>query len=120
MIDEEIANQISNSRDGSEIKGLLEKIAYKHYIIDKESNSIINWLRAESDLYKWAEFQASKSTQKFVLEKTLKDLLEKYAYSWYENRCFINKSGSLQEDWEKSIDELANQMVWQVPNYRSS
>ena len=119
--------EIGIAQRGSDIHGLIEKMAYHNHLANPSYGAERNWFEARGDLIRWANHHYRCSDQS--VEENLHELLENYAYTAYELECHNRwtnqhnvpyENPSAFDAWMRAQDSLARQVLWQARNITSA
>jgi|APSaa5957512622_1039677.scaffolds.fasta_scaffold177954_1 hypothetical protein len=121
LFDNPIKEEIQSAKEGSDIHGLLKKIAGHFHLSFPLASRESNWFAAQRDLAKWARFNYGSSNE--GISKNIHDLLNTYAHNQYKQEC--NRRGSQQngvhytnpssfDSWMSAQDQLAQQVLNQA------
>ena len=98
-----IYNSISSARSGSDIHGVLEKIAYRLHLRDNRNMAGANWNSAKEAFRHWEEKRPLLSDRR-TPEQDLKELLDFRAYS------YTNRGGTAFDNWMSAQNNLAEEI----------
>lgn len=108
-----IREQVAYSQEGSDINGLVRKIAFEYHLRNSSESAEGNWLGAENTLIKWCA-QHRTSHWNDNIEQSLHGLLNDYAHQAMKTRFFRGYEGSQFDDWMAAQDRLALQIIHQT------
>ena len=111
----QVRTEIADSQIGSDVYGLVEKMAFHYHLRDRSRSNDDNWLMAIDNFGKWCEYQVNRfSNINLPLEDSIHNSLCSHAYEHSQGRDFSDKEGSSLDDWIYAQNELAKQVMHQV------
>jgi hypothetical protein len=120
MFSIELEREIKGSQSGSDIHGLVQKIAYRLHEKRSRKSADDNWFMAEDLLLRWSNFQYGndhlnkKKDTEFSLSNQLHIILNHYAHDHHKYSLSFGNKTSPYFDWVDAQDELARQVLHQV------
>ena len=114
MLEWDIGREIREAKEGSDVFGLVQKIAYSYHLKNTQCSSEENWCMAQASLNIWAVFQTNleNSSFKLPLEEALHQLLNNNAYNRFKVRDFWGDLGTSFGDWIYAQDSLAQHVIY--------
>lgn len=106
----DIEEDIKNADKGSDIHGLVEKMAYHFYLRDPSKSSDDNWFDAQKFFLEWANFQYKRVQTALGLEDQIKNQINLYAYF----HSSIYPQNSSFDNWMSAQNRIAEQIIWQI------
>jgi len=120
MFSIELEREIKGSQSGSDIHGLVQKMAYRLHERRTHKSTDDNWFMAEDILLRWSNFQylsdyeCKKRDTQFSLSNQIHALLNNYAYDYHQFSLSFGNKTSPYFDWINAQEELAKQVLHQV------
>jgi hypothetical protein len=121
LFDNSMEEEIKSAKEGSDIHGLIEKMAYHFHLNIPNASRESNWFEAQRDLVKWARFNYDFSPNNTA--ENIHDLLNTYAHSQYKQECnrrWTNRDETPYsnptdfDSWMAGQDQLALQVLNQA------
>lgn len=101
---EEIRTAIKNAQLGSDIYGVLEKVAYKVNLENSNSKSVSNWYEAQLRFTRWAITQIP-----YMFTKSF----ESYLRGWLQHQAYgyRHSGGTSFDHWMKAQYDYADEVI---------
>lgn len=111
---DQIKKEISESEFGSDLHGLVSKIAFFIHLKDKRVPREENWHNAVDKVVRWTD-HSNRSGLRDVdqFEFAITDLLKHYAHQRYDSRDMRDDKKTAFDDWVYAQDTLAFQVLAQ-------
>lgn len=114
LIDEQVRQEITSAREGSDIHGLVGKIAFFLHLKSNSADADTNWFSAQDILLKWSDSPYRKGLRAdSSFGKQIHEMLNDRAYQNYRRRFFFCDGMNAYEDWMTAQYELGKQVLWQ-------
>lgn len=112
LSDKDLMREISNARRGSDIHGLVEKIAYYLHFENPANSSTSDWFKAQVILFKWSDDEPRRDLRdRDCFGDYVTEVLNHYAFLAYNNDKYHDRSSF--DYWMQAQDRLAQQVIWQ-------
>lgn len=114
LTDEQVRQEITSAQKGSDIPGLVEKIAFFLHLKDSSKDTYENWFSAQDILLRWSDSDYRKELREdSSFGRQIHSMLNNRAYNSYQRRLFFHDAPNLYEDWMTAQHELGKQVLWQ-------
>lgn len=114
LTDEQIRQEITSAQEGSDIHGLVEKIAYFLHLEFSQISADKNWHDAQDTLLRWSDSPYRKELRadsSFGVQ--VHKMLNHRAYDNYQSGLFFNDPLNVYADWMTAQHKLGKQVLWQ-------
>ena len=109
-----LVGEIQGAQRGSDVFGLVEKIAYLTHLDNPRNTPEINWESAQNTLFKWAENKYRDFPElRMGFEAIVHDILSHDAYNRHQYRDFWERESRETpfDDWVYAQDQFARQVM---------
>jgi len=114
LSDEQIRREIAGSNRGSDIYGLVEKMAFYLHLNYPSDSQEGDWYFAQETLLDWSDSVFRPGLRDGPsFGKHITRLLNHVAYEKSRTREFFHDSPNSYADWIVAQEELAKQVLWQ-------
>jgi hypothetical protein len=114
LTDEQVMLEIMGAGPGSDIHGLVEKVAYFLHLRSPGDSALGNWSTAQNVLLGWSGHEDGKELrQDSGFGEQVHGLLNNQAYRSFQRRLFFNDPVNFYADWMTAQHELGKQVLWQ-------